>query len=255
MGKSIPIEFVVGSDAQHAPIVTGTILGTELCFIVDTGSTDHVLDRSALHHLAFSTGPGNTGTDHAGGAVESWSVVGVEVEQCGDVLPLGPCVAIELPRPLVSGGIAGVLSPQRLVRPVTIDLIHHEFRLGSTQELGTTLIRREGLLGVEVRVGGRRTLAMANTGTPDTEVVPGLTPGAPETATTVHGAGLGGTGVRGSLAEAIDLEVAGVAHGQRSVLVRDVPFGFGAMLGMDVLAGSVLALDGERASAWFSSPL
>ena len=76
-----PITFI-GADGEptHAPMVAGSVLGEATRFIVDTGSTDHILTKELADRVGLSAEPGEEGIDASGASVASWTLGDVRVQ-------------------------------------------------------------------------------------------------------------------------------------------------------------------------------
>jgi len=113
-----PIGYEVDDGTTHAPLVQATVGGVATRLILDTGSSDHILSAELCAAAGLATEPGEPGTDSTGSSVPSWEArdVAIEIGQVG--FAFGEVVVITAPPPFRSGGIGGILSPQRL-RPGT----------------------------------------------------------------------------------------------------------------------------------------
>lgn len=204
--------------------------------------------------------PTDPGTDHAGASTPSWAVGEVVIQIGGLQLRVSDVVAIDGPSQFDDWGLGGFLSPQHLHPSawVVIDLVSDQMGLveGDTAEISEwlgesfldlkslSLVRESPELPI-VRAAIQPfppVATMLNTATENTEVARSVVPGLRGSAYRTHGRGVSGSGVEAQ--ELIDqiLEVGGVHFEVPLLLLRDRMPDPPAMIGMDLLAGSVLAI-------------
>ena len=110
-----PITFEAVDGTTHAPLVEARVNGVRTLLILDTGASDHLLTIDLCEAAGVATEPGEPGTDSTGSAVPSWQAREVTV-RIGEVdFAISEVVVIGTPPPFRSGGIGGILSPQRLL--------------------------------------------------------------------------------------------------------------------------------------------
>lgn len=262
-----PITFrAADGSTVHAPLVAATVAGVDTLLVLDSGSEVHLLTTETAERAGLLLTEGEEGTDHSGASLPSWSAGDVAMLVGGEELTLRGVVVIPPPAPFPGWGVGGILSPQHL-NPrarVVIDLVEDELLLldGSLADnelwlarrspAATTLsLERDGKTTTPVVSAAiepfAETQAMLNTGGRRTEfdetVVPGLTGGDPERL----GGGVSGADVVGALAGDQVLVVAGAKIRLPSLAVRREMGYPSGLIGMDVLRGTVLALDADPA--------
>ena len=254
------ITFDVPDRRVHCPMVVASIAGVTTKLILDTGSTDHVLTIDLASRAGLATTPAEPGTDHAGAPVASWSVGDVAMAIEDVDLDLHDVVAIDGPAPFAAWGIGGFLSPHNLhpSASVVIDLSADRLSLvaGQTDDVAGWLERRhrhlralrlprEGGETVEVRASiapfGPVT-TMLNTGSGGTEFSAAAVPGLVGTAAADPGLGLSGASVDGHEVAGRSVVVAERVFPVATLLVRESMPPPPGQIGMDVLAGTVLAI-------------
>jgi hypothetical protein len=262
-----PITFrAADGTTAHAPLVAATVAGVDTLLVLDTGSDVHLLTTETAERAGLALEDGEEGTDHAGTSVASWSAGDVAMTLAGEEVVLSDVVVIPPPPPFPGRGLGGILSPQHL-HPracVVIDLAADELIVldadaehvtawlaarspGST----TVTLERDGTTATPVVAAAiepfGQTLAMLNTGGRRTEfdeaVVPGLATGAAERL----GGGVSGADVMGAPAGDQVLIVGGARVPVPALAVRREMGHPPGLIGMNVLAGTVLALDGDPA--------
>ena len=104
----VPICFK-GTDGSelHAPMVEATVGGVRTLLVLDTGSDTHLLNKELVDQIGLAVEPGETGTDHAGTVMPSWTVGTVSADLAELTLPLTDVVVIPAPRPSPAGASAG----------------------------------------------------------------------------------------------------------------------------------------------------
>ena len=267
-----PIQFdAANGDPIHAPVVLATIGAFHTRLVLDTGSDVHLLTAELAEAAGLSLTSVDEGTDHSGSSLDSWLVGDVSVtfddSAPGGLLTLRDVVAIPAPAAFTAHGIGGILSPQRL-QPTAfavIDEVLDELSLidGEAGEIRAWLLEARGTPDVLVlprRAGDLRPIVQAaiephpdvavlvNTGGRHTEfareVVPGLAGGELERI----GTGVSGAAVLGARAGSAVLRLGKHRVALPSVLLRagmdDPP----AMLGQDVLRGTVVAVGPDPAT-------
>lgn len=261
----VPITYDVGDRLIHAPMVAGTVRGVPTRLILDTGSSDHVLTRELADRAALPARPGEPGTDGTGASVPSWTLGDVPLAIDGVSFDLHDVVAIDGPPPFAGWGVGGFLSPQHLhpTAWVVLDLAGARLILlaGGTREVADWLAaRRPGMRLVRLeRVAGDATIlvraalapfdavvTLLDSGGKSTEVVAGAVPGLEGGSRVVSGHGVGGDEIAGSGVEAQTLVVGEATVAIPRLIVRDAMDGQDALVGMNVLAGTVLAVRADR---------
>jgi hypothetical protein len=255
-----PITFEVTDDVVHCPMVYATVGGVTAKFILDTGASDHVFTMEFARSAKLKSEPGEPGFDHAGVEVPSFTLGDVAAEFAGMTLELKGAFAIEGPTPFEDWGIGGFLSPHSL-HPgawVVIDLVAAELIVATAESppMSAWLKRRhpsmdllllERVAGETVAVMGAiepfaTVVTMLNTGSSGTEfdvaAVPGLR-GAPAEAS---GFGLSGSGIDGEEVSGQSLRLGGRLFPLSVLLIREEMPHPPGLVGMDVLAGTVLAV-------------
>jgi hypothetical protein len=267
-----PMQFVAQDGAPvHAPLVLATIGAFQTRLILDTGSDVHLLTAELAREAGFALEAVDTGTDHAGASMDSWLVGDVPITlddaegEAGLVLP--DVVAIPAPEAFSRQGIGGALSPQRLHATAfaVIDEIADEISLveGDVASIREWLVDRDpatDVLALERRPGIDVPVVQAairpfdpvavlvNTGGRHTEFEPGVLPGLGAAALERIGTGVSGAAVMGGRAGNQVLEVGGHTVEVAELMLRS---GIGdppAMIGQDLLRGSVIAVGPDPSS-------
>ena len=258
----VPITY-----GEQAPVVPGAVGSIETLFVLDTGSDVHILTKELVDRLGLAVEPGEEGVDHSGATMPSWSVEDVLLTLGGFDVALDDVVSIPAPEPFPRLGIGGILSPQHLhpTAVTVIDLLHDELVLveADAEELVPWLEARSpglsslslerdpsftsvAVRGIAVRAFAERT-TLLNSGGKRTEfsraAVPGLAGGEEERL----GAGVSGADIRGSIAGAQVLDVAGREVHVAELTMREVMHDPQGMIGIDVLRGTVLAVAADLA--------
>ena len=251
---------------MHSPLVEATVAGADLLFVLDTGSEVHLLTTETAERAGLTFAAGEEGTDHGGTPLRSWSAGDLAMQLAGEEVALRDVVVIEPPPPFPAWGIGGILSPQHL-HPragIVIDLRRDELSvvdahpsdmaawLAARAPASTTIsLRRDGRTTTPVVTAAIEpfapTATMLNTGGRRTEfdetVVPGLAAGDQERL----GGGVSGADVVGMPAGDQVLAVAGAKIPVPGLAVRREMGYPPGLVGMNVLRGTVLALDADPA--------
>lgn len=258
-----PITFEVTGDRIANPMVRASVAGIQTLFILDTGASDHVFTIELAERARLSLHPGEPGTDHTGAQVQSWSAGDLELDIDGARLELRGVVAIEGPAPFERWGIGGFLSPQRLHGSAyaVLDLIDDRLMLvdadphtvpvwlsGRHRSMRSMVVPRASgeAIVIEASIEPHPPVrAILDTGSAGTDfaraAVPGLT-GARAGA----GFGVGGTQAVGASVTDQTLRVGEARLPIPVLTVRDHIEAHDAMVGMDVLGGTVLAVCAEH---------
>jgi hypothetical protein len=263
----LPITFrAADGSTVHSPLTAASVAGVDTLLVLDTGSDVHLLTTETAERAGLALDEGEEGTDHAGTTLPSWSAGDVTMNAGGAELTLHDVVVIPAPAPFRGWGVGGILSPQHLdVRSlVVIDLVRDELTLveGAPDEVAAWLsdrspeltavpLERDGMTPTPVVAAAVKpfpeTAAMLNTGGRNTEfdetVVPGLTAGDAERL----GGGVSGAHVVGSIAGDQVLVVGGTEIPVARLAVRRELGYPPGLVGMNVLRGTVLALDADPA--------
>jgi hypothetical protein len=256
---------------SHAPILLARLGGRERRLVVDTGSDIHLLTIDLANELGLELRPGEEGTDHAGNKVESMTVGDVEMP-LGDLrLTLRDTFAIDAPPAFRERGIDGCVSPQ-LLHPsavTVVDMEHDELLLveGTDEQVGDYLLARSPSLtllklnrepefpALVVRgsiAGFNETTALIDTGGKRTEFSVEAVPGLLGNTAERLGAGVGGGHYAGGLVGPQTLVVGGRSLPVPDLAVREGMDDPQAIIGMDVIAGTVVAAcaDVSRPVLW-----
>ena len=255
---------------SHAPMVIATVHGVSTRLILDTGSSVHILTMELAEKLRLERQEGEAGTDSTGSPVSSWSLGEQPVEIGGVEFTLRDLIGIQAPSPFQGWGIGGFISPQQLhpsawtvldlagERLVVVDA--DETRLAAwlsarASALQLLRLRREPGDGtIQVRAAiepwGAVT-TMLDTGGKGTELVESVAMGAVGGSQQVTGHGVGGSVALGSLVTERTLAVGGARIPVRRLILRDSMEDHDALVGMDVLRGTVLAVNADTARPVF----
>jgi len=254
-------------------MVLATIGAIHSRLVLDTGSDVHLLTKEIVEAagLPLDAMEDESGTDHAGAQVASWFVGAVPIRLTGAtgsggqrVLP--EVIAIPAPAAFIDAGIGEALSPQRLDPSAyaVLDHVADELLLvdGSPADVAAFLRERRprpavlalprsreaGVPLVQAAIDGYPvTPFLVNTGSRDTEVDPVTVPGLPAGELHTIGRSVSGAPVLAGTAGPQVLQVAGMRVALPSVMLRPEMGDPPAMLGQDVLRGSVLAVGPDPA--------
>lgn len=244
-GVALTYELADGAET-HAPMVIGRVGARTMRFVLDTGSDVHLLTKELVDDLGLTHAPGEDGTDHSGASIPSWSVEDVELELGSLSLALREVVSIPAPPVFVTGGVGGILSPQRLGERVTLDLAAGRLVIGADD--ASVLVRRDpayGAIVVPATVGAATVAMLLNTGGRESEIAAELAgQGVSAADVSVTGKGVGGGDVVSIGRVDAPVRIGEVAL-TASFIVRETMRGPQAMLGMDVLRGWVIGLSPE----------
>jgi hypothetical protein len=268
-----PIHFVAEAGLPtHAPVVLATIGAIHTRLIVDTGSDVHLLTRELAEAAGLALTSVDQGTDHAGSSMDSW-VVGdapVEFDEAADAAPLilHDVVAIPAPAAFTERGIGGAISPQRLHATAfaVIDQVDDELLLldEPSAAVRAALLERHpgpGVLELSRRAGYDIPLVDAaidpypavpvliNTGGKHTEFEPGAVPGLAAGELTRIGTGVSGAAVMGGSAGPGVLRLGAVRIAVANVMLRSGMDDPPAMIGQDVLRGTVIAVGPDQSTS------
>jgi hypothetical protein len=262
----VPIRFdAQNGDPIHAPVVLATIGAIHTRLILDTGSDVHLLTAELAGAAGLSLASVDQGTDHAGSSLDSWLVgdVSVAFDRASPSEPilLRDVVAIPAPAAFSAQGIGGILSPQRLHATAfaVIDEIDDELTLadGAADAIRAWLRTRRGtpdVIALGRRAGDDRPIVQAsiephpelpvlvNTGGRHTEFAPEAVPGLAAGDLERIGTGVSGAAVMGARGGSGVLRLGDHRVALRSVMLRSGMVDPPAMLGQDVLRGSVVAV-------------
>jgi hypothetical protein len=265
------ITFALGDGQTHAPMVHARVGDAETRLILDTGSDTHLLITELADRLGLEAKPGEAGTDSTGASVPSWTLGEVGVRIGSMDLTLQEVVAIAGPEVFVSGGIGGILSPQRLhpTAWAVLDLVDSALFLleGSQADVAAwltahspslhalTLEREAGDATILVRAAvepHEPVVTLLDTGGKGTEAAVGAVPGLMGGATRSTGRGVGGGESFGSEVADQVLLVGDARVAVPRLILRDAMAVAQVLVGMDVLRGTVLAVsrDLRRPVIW-----
>jgi hypothetical protein len=270
-----PMHFdAQGGAPIHAPVVLATIGAFHTRLILDTGSDVHLLTAELAEAAGFALTVLDTGTDHANASMDSRIVDHMPImldEAEGEPrLDLRDVVAIPAPEAFTRHGIGGALSPQRLHASAfaVIDEAADELRLvdgdpesirdmlqerGPTSEV-VTLARRAR---ADVPIVDAAILPFApvptlvNTGGRHTEFERDAVPGLAAAALERIGTGVSGAAVLGGRAGRQLLEIAGHRVEVPELMLREGMGDPPAMIGQDVLRGTVVAMGPDPSTPVF----
>lgn len=277
-----PIRFVAeNGDPVHAPVVLATIGAIHTRLVLDTGSDVHLLTRETADAAGLALTGADVGTDHAGTELDSWLVGDVrltldEAEPSAAELDIHDVVAIPPPAAFIERGIGGILSPQRL-HPTAfaiVDEVEGELALLDADAEGIRgwiLDRHPGIevLALERAPGDARPIVEAaiephqpvpvlvNTGGRHTEFEPSTVPSLAGGALERIGVGVSGAEVLGAEAGRQVLALGGVRIAVPSLKLRTGVADPPAMLGQDIIHGTVVAVGPDPATPvlWQVAPI
>jgi hypothetical protein len=268
----LPITFDCADGTMtHAPMILTSVGGAAPArYILDSGSEVHLLNEDLVDELQLPKVPGEEGVDHAGNTMPSWTVGDVPINLGDFETVLRNCFSIPAPAVFPPKGIRGILSPQALHAEawVVVDLAGNELLLliGSNDEAAgylrgrsadfqlLTLARDANFpsLVVPAALDGYEAIpTLLNTGGKSTEygadVVADLTSGEQERL----GGGVSGADYAGWSVGAHSLKVNGASVTLPKLSVRPQMHDTQAIVGMDALAGTVLAFANDLAKPVF----
>ena len=193
-GKRISLHFTTSNGEPFpSPLVRVTIAGHPSSMIVDTGSTDIVLSQSMVQRLGLKvSATKGSGPDASGRnvSVAELSEPHITVQGWGRVAR-ARVLAAALPGVFNRLGIAGVLSPQRLVGPgmsVVISLASHQLLVVPNAVARTYVASQRGaksspvachnvgdmcLYSVKARIAGHAAQLLLDTGASITGIAGG----------------------------------------------------------------------------------
>ncbi|MGH2484269.1 MAG: aspartyl protease family protein [Candidatus Limnocylindria bacterium] len=260
----VPITFDVGGEVTHAPMIEVDVGGTATKLIVDTGSTDHVLTMELAERAGLEASAGEAGTDSVGASVPSLTLGEVPV-RIGELdIRLQNVVAIAGPAPFEGWGVGGFLSPQH-VQPnawVVIDLVDGGFTFVGGEEADVTAWVADRYPALQMlaleREAGDSTILVRAAIEPFDPVVTMLDTGGKRTAfaeaavptlfggtLTESGRGVGGSAAIGSEVADQVLRAGAATLPVPSLLVREEIGTAQALVGMDLLRGTVLVVSAD----------
>ena len=277
-----PIHFVAEAGLPtHAPVVLATIGAIHTRLVLDTGSDVHLLTRETAEAAGLTLTDADVGTDHAGTELDSWLVGDVqptfdEATTPGARLELHDVVAIPAPAAFIERGIGGILSPQAL-HPTAfaiIDEVDDELVLldADAKSVGGWVLERHPdipVLTIDRAPGDARPIVVAaiephppvpvlvNTGGRHTEFEPSTVPGLAGGALERIGVGVSGADVMGAEAGRQVLALGRVRVAVPSLKLRTGMADPPAMIGQDVIRGTVVAVGPDPATSvlWQVAPL
>lgn len=256
----VPITFEFGERIVHSPMVHATVSGVRTKFILDSGASDHVFTMDLARRAGLKTGEAEPGFDHVGAPVPSLMLGDVSVDFEGTTLVLAAVPAFEGPPAFAAEGVGGFLSPQSLhpIAWVVMDFARNQLVLvaGGAPEVVRWMEERWPAFEVMslervaaetlVVLGAIEPFAgvptMLNTGSSGTEFAAAAVPGLRGTPSEGSGYGISGSSVDGEEARDQVLRLGGRAFAVPVVLIRDPMPPPPGQVGMDVLAGTVLAV-------------
>jgi len=254
------ITFEAKDDVVHCPMVHATVEGLTAKFILDTGASDHVFILEFARRAGLKAAAGEPGFDHAGVEVPSFDLGDVAADFAGTTLELKGVFAIDGPAAFEGWGIGGFLSPHSLHPAgwVVIDLVVGELILATAdsphmaawlkaRHPGIDLLPLERVAGETVVVRAAiepfATVAtMLNTGSTGTEFDVAAVPGLGGSRSESSGFGLSGSAVDGEEVSGQVLRIGDRLIPVPVLLVREQMPPPPGQVGMDVLAGTVLAV-------------
>lgn len=260
-----PITFEVGDEVVHSPMVHASVGGVRTKLILDSGASDHVFTMDLVRGAGIAVGAAEEGFDHVGASVPSVMLGDVSIELADTTLDLNGVCAFDGPRWFEECGIGGFLSPHSLhpVAWVVMDLAGNELLLvdGDIQEISGWLQSRlpqfdllplERIAAETVVVPGAiepfpTVPTMLNTGSSGTEFAASAVPGLRGTRSEGTGFGVSGSSVDGDEARDQVVRIGGRGFPLAALLIREPMPPPPGQVGMDVLAGTVLAVGAHPA--------
>ena len=268
-----PIRFVAETgEPVHAPVVLATIGAIHTRLVLDTGSDVHLVTRELADAAGLALTGVDVGTDHAGTELDSWLVGDVslildEAVPSAAEIDLHDVVAIPVPAAFIARGIGGILSPQRLhpsafaiMDEVDDDLVLLD---ADARAVRTWILERRpsvAVLALDRAPGDARPIVdaaiephspvpvLVNTGGRHTEFEPSAVPGLAGGALERIGVGVSGADVLGAEAGSQVLALGGARIALPSLKLRTGMDDPPAMLGQDVIRGTVVALASDPAT-------
>lgn len=268
----VSMEFVAQDGrAVHAPLVQATVGAIRTRLILDTGSDVHLLTAELAAAAGLALSRFDAGTDHANTSMDSWLVGDVPITldeaEPQPAITLRDVVAIPAPQAFTREGIGGAISPQRLHASAyaVIDQVENILTLvhGDPDSVRDWILRRHStpeVLELARRPGADIPIVQAaiqpfepvavlvNTGGRHTEFDPETVPGLAAAPLERIGTGVSGAPVMGGRAGSQVLEIGGERLEVAELMLRagmgDPP----AMVGQDLLRGTVLAVGPDAAS-------
>ncbi|MGH3467524.1 MAG: aspartyl protease family protein [Gemmatimonadales bacterium] len=257
-----PISFEVDGQPAHAPMIDARVDGVETCFIVDTGSTDHVWTRHFVGQLDIESLPTEPGIDHAGASTPTWTVGKATVEIADVALTINNVVAIDGPPQFEAWKVGGFLSPQGLSSDywVVIDFVADRLSLIDADPLSSSTWIDEAFPDLKHLVLERKSrdlLVVDSSLEPQAPVATMLNTGTEETEFAIHavphllgdhdirGRGASGAEVSGRVVSGQVLRVGETRFKLPALLIREEMPGPPGMIGMDLLKSTVLAISPE----------
>jgi hypothetical protein len=131
--KHATLRFDIRGRPFPLPVVTGTIAGSPVLMLVDTGANSHVVAGwFARKHALPMKKLGDIGTDHVGKSIATYRLdkLDIAIDDWGK-LGVSTVLATEVPEVIEKLGIAAFVSPQRLDEEgdaVVLDLARGEMR-------------------------------------------------------------------------------------------------------------------------------
>jgi hypothetical protein len=267
-----PITFqTADGETTHAPLVFMAVGGaTPARSILDSGSDVHLLNEDLADELGLDKSPGEEGTDHSGNTMPSWTVGDVSAVIDGYAVTLRESFSIPAPPPFPRMGIRAMLSPHHLhpTAFVVIDTALHELLfvegkdddiqdfLQSRQPALATLrlVRDPGHQAVVVKAaidGFDEIPALLDTGGKKTEFSAAAMGGLTSETSERLGGGVSGLDYAGWSVGPRTLVVGGQRLSVPDLKVRAEMHDPQAIIGMDVMAGTVLAAAADLARPVF----
>jgi len=238
--------------------------------ILDSGSDVHIVTEDLADELGLDKVPGEEGTDHGGNTMPSWTVGDVAADLDGFALSLKECVSIPAPPPFPKFGIRSMLSPHR-VHPTAfavIDTAEREllFVDGSDSEVeeflrsrqsGLTMLKlvrdpdHQSVVAMAAIEGFDEIPALLDTGGKKTEFSATALGGLTSAESQRLGGGVSGSDYAGWSVGPKSLVVGGQTLPVPALMVRAEMHDPQAIIGMDVMRGTVLAAAADLARPVF----
>jgi hypothetical protein len=265
------ITFETPGGSTHAPVVPALAGGRERRLVLDSGSEVHLLTKELVDELGLRFEEGEEGVDHSGATMPSWSVEDLPLELGGAGLTLRDTVAIPAPKAFLEKGIDGGLSPQHLHPDAwaVVDMAADELLLVEAEDealrgwlearspaLTTLVLERDPAWTVPVVQAAIQPHpelpTMLNTGGRRTEFSATAVPGLSAEDSERLGGGVSGADVLGATVGEATLVVSGREIPVAALAIRQAMHDPQAMVGMDVMRGTVLAVaaDVSRPVFW-----
>ena len=156
--RHVALRYELNGRKFPLPLVHGTIAGTPVWMLVDTGANSHVIASWVARKAGMAMRPlGDVGSDHTGRAVRAYTVEhpGVNIDDWGPLRD-GPMLVTDVPEPIERIGIGAFVSPQWLAAAgdaLVLDLANREMHTAPWDDAAQAL---DGHAGREIAPRGVR---------------------------------------------------------------------------------------------------